>query len=271
MAHTAPGTSFNAGHITDTLMRRGNFSNVPGGYSGAALGAGLLNTTVSGAASAGRCNVPPLQLVVLDDPADTISAGLRLCNNSNAPVAGGAGYQGPFASGQFYTQPAVSYANIMVSTGTLYAVPFFSSASGGRITKLGIDVTGTLTATCRLGVYGASNGQPSTLLADGGTLSGMGTLGTSGTLSPTVQLAPQTLYFLAVGCSGSATLEGATNGGGALPEPLVGLPNYTSNATRMTSAWTFTSPGGLPATFSNGGPITNAASSIPNVYARPGP
>jgi hypothetical protein len=50
-------------------MRCGNFTNVPGGYSGVEVGAGVLNTTVGGTAAAGRCAIPPLQLVVLDGTA----------------------------------------------------------------------------------------------------------------------------------------------------------------------------------------------------------
>jgi hypothetical protein len=246
--------------------RRCAFTNVPTGYTGVELGAGVVDTSVSGTASAGKCNVPPLQLIVLDDPTNTASATVSLCNNSNALVAGCTGYQGPFAAGQFYTQPAVSYVNVMVTANTLYAVPFLSPASGGPITKLGIDVT-TGPATCRVGVYGASNGQPNALIADGGTLSGTGagTLTTSGTFSAPVQLAPQTLYFLAVGCNGAPTLKGANSGGGALSEPLTGVPNYNANATRIIASWTFTS-GGLPTLFGSG---TITASPIPSVYAGP--
>ena len=58
---------------------------MPIGYSGVELGAGVLDTTVSGTASAGGCAVPPMQLVVLDAPPDQTTS---LCNNSNALVAG---------------------------------------------------------------------------------------------------------------------------------------------------------------------------------------
>ena len=273
------GLGINPGQITDTQMLCGAFTNVPIGYTGVELGAFALtsatpaettNTAVSGTASAGKCNIPPLQLIVLDDPNNSASASVSLCNNSNALVAGCTGYQGPFAASQFYTQPAISYKNVTLTANTLYAVPFLSPASGGPITKLGIDVV-TGSAICRVGVYGASNGQPSALIADGGTLSatGAGTITTSGTFSAPVQLAPQTLYFLAVGCSGAPTLMGAGNGGGSLSEPLIGVPNYMASATRMTASWTFAS-GGLPTLFGNG-TITSTANSIPNVYAGPGP
>ncbi len=261
----AQGTSVDAGQITDTQMRCGNFTNVPNGYFGVELGYGALNTTVSGTASAGRCAVPPLQLVVLDGAADP---SLSLCNNSNALVAGCTGYQGPFAAGQFYTQPAVSFGTVSVNGNVLYAVPFFSPASGGAITKLAIDVLNTGTKTCRVGVYNAFNGQPSTLITDGGTLSGTGTLVTSATLTPSVQLAPQTLYFLAVGCSGNAMLLGALNNVGAASGPLTGSPTtYADTTTQITATWTFSS-GALPTIFGNG-TITSAAGSIPNVYAGP--
>ncbi len=126
---------------------------------------------------------------------------------------------------------------------------------------------GAVSATCDVGVYGAVNGQPNTLIADGGTLSGTGTLVTAGTLSEAVQLAPQTLYFLAVGCNSSASLIGAINNTGALSGPLTGGPDFTDTTTQMTAPWTFVA-NALPTLFGNG-TITSAAGSIPNVYAEP--
>jgi hypothetical protein len=258
--------SFNAGQITDTQMRCGNFSSVPAGYYGVELDDGVVDTVVSGTASAGKCAISPLQLVVLDGTAD---ASVSLCNNSNALVAGCTGYQGAFASGQFYTQPATSFGTVSVSGNVLYAVPFISPASGGPITKLGIDVP-TGTALCRLGVYYAFNGRPSTLIADGGTVSGSGSLVTAaGALSAPVQLAPQTLYFLAVGCNGPAStlLLGAVNNGGALSGPLTGGANYSVPASQITAPWAFSS--GQLSTIFGSGTITTSNGSIPNVYAKP--
>ncbi len=126
---------------------------------------------------------------------------------------------------------------------------------------------GAGSATCDVGVYGAVNGQPNTLIADGGAVSGTGTLVTAGTLSAAVQLAPQTLYFLAVGCNSSASLIGAINNTGALSGPLTGGSDFTDTTTQMTAPWTFVA--NAPPTLFGNGTITSAAGSIPNVYAEP--
>ena len=266
-----------AAPITDTQMRCGGFTNVPAGYSGVELGAGVinatltgaLNTTVSGTAAAGRCAVPPIQLVVLDAPADPTSS---LCNNSNALVAGCTGYQGGFATGQFYTQPAVSFGTVTAATNVLYAVPFYSPASGGPITKLGVDLVHNVsTSLCEVGIYNSVSGSPTTLIADGGTLTltSVGTVVTTGTFSAPVQLAPQTLYFLAVGCNGPVNLEGVpTSSHGGFTTPLVGAAGFADTSTQITATWTF-APGALPSTFANGGSTTIVNGDVPNVYAGP--
>jgi hypothetical protein len=92
-----------------------------------------------------------------------------------------------------------------------------------------------------------------------------GTFTTSGAFS--LNLAPGTLYFLAVGCSGTVTLEGVVAGGGA-SVPLTGAAGFTTTSTQITSTWTFTA-GDLPPTFANGGSITSTAGPVPNVYAGP--
>ncbi len=261
--------SLDAGQITDTQMRCGGFASFPSGYFGVKIGSGAANTTVSGTASAGRCAVRPVQLVHLDDPANSIGASLSLCNNSNAVVAGCTGYQGPFAAGQFYTQPAVSYGTVAISGNVLYAVPFFSPASGGAITKLGLQVTTIGAASlCEVGVYYAAASLPTTLMLDGGAL----TVNNAGTLAPvntglSGALAPQTLYFLAVRCNGSVTFEGAITGGG-FTTPLVGGTDLTHTSTQITAPGTFGS-GALPATFNTGGAISSVAGPVPNVYAGP--
>jgi hypothetical protein len=276
VANAAAG-SLNAGNVTDTQVRCGAFSSVPTGYLGVELGAGALgtiingafDTTVSGTASGPKCAMPPLQLVVMDVPADPTSS---LCNNSNALVAGCVGYQGTFAGGQFYTQPAVSFGTVSLAGNILYAVPFYSPASGGPITKLGLDVLQTGSATlCNVGVYNAFNGVPSTLVATGGTLSAITatTVTTSGAFSAPVELAPQTLYFLAVGCSGSVMVEGApTASNSGFTGPLTGAPSFTAPTSQISVAWAF-SAGSLPSTFTSTGTITTAYADVPNVYAGP--
>jgi hypothetical protein len=207
--------------------------------------------------------------VRLDDPANSLSASLSLRNNSNAPAAGCTGYQGPFAAGQFYTQPVVNYGTTAVTGSRLYAVPFYSPASGGAMTKLGIDVVANpgTTTHCEVGVYTNMSGLPAQLIADGGALTVLaaGTVVTTGAFSAPVQLAPQTLYFLAVGCDGTLTLQGNLASGlnVGLPTPLVGAPGFLVNSTQLYTTWSF---GALPNPF---GAVTTANGPIPNVYAGP--
>jgi hypothetical protein len=118
------------------------------------------------------------------------------------------------------------------------------------------------------GVYNAVNGAPDTLITDGGTLSGTGTRITTAPLSPAVNLAPQRLYFLAVGCNLATSLLGARNGVGALNASLIGGATFPSNSTQITSVWTF-SANHLPATFANGGAISVTSGSVPGVFAGP--
>ncbi len=76
------------------------------------------------------------------------------------------------------------------------------------------------------------------------------------------------LYFLAVGCNGSASLKGALNNTGAASGSVTGAPTtYTDTTSQITATWTFSS-GALPTMFGNG-TITTAAGNIPNVYAGP--
>ncbi len=259
--------SLNPGQITDTQVRCGNFGNVPSGYAGVKVAVNTVSTTVSGTVGAAQCAIPPAQLVTLDQ-GGPIDPSNSLCNNSNAVVAGCTGYQGGFAASQFYTQPAVAYGNVVLSTHVLYAVPFFSPANGGTITKLGLDVInpGTLVppTQCEVGIYNAFNQAPTTLLVDGGAVpvTAAGSFTSSGTFS--LQLAPSTPYFLAVGCNGTVTLLGALAGGG-LSNPLVGAPDFTTTSTRLSTT-TWPAPLSLPTSF---GAVTRIAGSVPNVYAGP--
>ena len=77
---------------------------------------------------------------------------------------------------------------------------------------------------------------------------------------------PNTLYFLAVGCDGTVSVEGtdSTRSGSGT---LVGLPDYTTAAsTSLSTSWTY-SAGNLPATFPTIG--YSSSTVIANVYAGP--
>jgi hypothetical protein len=271
----------NPGQITDTQVKCGGFSNTPPGYFGIELGLGTVNTTVTGTSAAPKCTIYSFQLVKLDGLADSTTS---LCGNSDAAVAGCTGYQGSFAQGQpgqSYTQPAVAYSTGTIGGGTLYAMPIFSPVTGGTITKLGLDVIGAGSATtCSVGVYNASVQAPTSLINIGTVTSGGATVVASGTVSitgagmsigtlasPGAELAPGTLYFLAVGCNGSVTVEGVTGtGAGSMTGPLVGARHLIDNNGGIAdNSWSFSTV--LPINF----PVPSRTSGqwIPNVYAEP--
>jgi hypothetical protein len=79
-------------------------------------------------------------------------------------------------------------------------------------------------------------------------------------------LLPNTLYFLAIGCNGTVTVE-ATGSSSGLTGVLVGLPDFlTSASTNLSVAWTY-GAGNLPTTF--GTPTYASSTVVPNVYVGP--
>jgi hypothetical protein len=262
--HTATnpinGTA-NPAQITDTQMKCGSLVSVPSTYYGVELAAGTISTTVSGTAAAGKCNIPGVQLVHLDG---SIDSTVTLCNNSNATVMA-CGSGSGLAAGRFYTQPALAYTTVALASNTLYAVPF-DNPSGGTISKLGAQVTATGTATqCDLGVYSALGGAPGSLLLDSGQIAASA-VGMKVNTGLNLVLLPNTLYFLAMGCNGTVTVE-ATGSASGLTGVLVGLPDFvTSASTSVSVAWTY-GAFSLPASF---GAASYASSTVvPNVYVGP--
>jgi hypothetical protein len=77
-------------------------------------------------------------------------------------------------------------------------------------------------------------------------------------------LAPGTLYFLAIGCNGSLTLEGVVGPGG-LSGPLVGVARLSDTVSGIvSSSWTYTaSLSPFPS------PSRVSGAWVPNVYAQP--
>ncbi len=261
------------GQISDTQMKCGSLQSVPPSYHGVELGAGVINTTVGGTASSGKCNVPSGQLLVLDG---AINQTVSLCNNSNAPSAYCAGYQyqNGFAAGRYYTQPSLGYVSVALSGAasgptTLYGIPFINP-TGGTITQMGIQVTVAGTGTtpqCELGIYSSANGVPANLLLDSGLVSvGFATPRFNTGLN--FVFAPNTLYFLAIGCNTAVSVEGTTGTNG-LAGLLLGEPDLTTfGATNVTSTWSAFAAHGLPATF--GTVITPRASTdVPNIHVGP--
>ena len=263
------GGSLYPGQITDTQVKCGPFADTPLGYSGVELSAGTANSTVGGTSAAGDCTINPVQLVRLDGPADLRTISTSLCNNSNALVAGCTGYQGGFAQGQAYTQPAVAYSTLSASGNVLFAVPFFSPATGGTINKLGVNVTAWSTGSatqCLLGIYNSIAQAPTSLIVSKAvTVSG---IGTPKATALGAQLSPGTLYFLAVGCNAAVTLDGVIGPGG-LSVPLVGAQVLTDTASGIiSSSWIYpTSPIALPNPFGASSQVSGAW--VPNVYAEP--
>ncbi len=259
--------AYNPGQITDTEMKCGSFPNVPSGYSGVKLSVGTANSAVSGTTVEGRCQIAPAQLVLLDQ-GGPVDASTSLCNNGAAVIAGCTGFRGSFPAGQFYTQPAIGYGNVSVVGNTLYAVPFFSPATGGAAAKLGLDVMGLAPVSpasqCEVGIYKAFGQTPTTLIVDGGTVpvTAMGSFTSTGIFS--VQLAPSTPYFLVVGCNGSVTLEGVVAGQG-LSIPLVGASSFAATSTTLSAVWSYTTlPTSFPTSF-----VARSPGPAPNVYVGP--
>ena len=276
MASDSTSAYHNPGQITDTQMRCGALQSVPLSYRGVELGAGAANITVGGTTVSGVCHAPAAQLIVLDaTPDQTVS----LCDNSNALVTFCAGYQGGFAPGRAYTQPALGYTPLTTgvilsgaATGptTLYAVPFINPG-GGMLTRIGIYVTAPgggigAASMCELGVYASASGAPGALLLDAGPVPV--TVGGAQTLtSQNFLVQPNTLYFLAVGCNGNVSVQGttATNGPVGL---LLGEPDYiTFGATSATTSWSPFTANGLPQTFPMA--IFASTANVPNVYVSP--
>lgn len=272
----------NPGQISDTQMRCGPLRSVPPNYYGVEVSAGAVDTTVSGTVAAGQCNVPARQLITADGVAGPIGAGgaidpsVSLCNNSNSPVAFCGGYQSGFASGRYYTQPALGYATKPLTgaaTNTpLYAIPFVNP-TGGPVTRIGIQVTtpGASGAMCELGVYSSVNGAPGALLLDGGPVTASATPGPQMITGLTFYVQPGTLYFLAAGCNAMVSVEGTANTNG-LAGLLVGEPDFTTfGATAISATWPTFTAHGLPATFPT--PIAYAiianSTPAPNVYVGP--
>ena len=272
-------SAFSPSQFTDTQMKCGSFANTPPGRSAIELGAGTANTTVAGTVAAPQCTIQPFQLVSLDGPVDPSTS---FCGNSDAAIVGCTGYQSGFAAGQSFTQPAVVYTTATALGTGLYAVPFFSPAGGGTATKLSLNVTSIGGASqCLVGIYTSLAQKPSTLVSIG-TLSTTGApVGAYGTLTvsignltanlptPGAELAPGTLYFLAVGCNGTPTVYGVVAPGG-LSVPLVGAQSRTDTASGIVAAsWTYpTVTIALPASFPT--PISRTTGAwVPNVYVKP--
>ena len=260
------------GQITDTQMKCGGLQSVAPAYHGVELGTGVVNITVSGTAASSQCNVSAAQLLVVDSAVDpTVS----LCNNSNALQVFCAGNQNQsgFAASRNYTQPALFYASVGLTgsappaSTNLYAIPFINP-TGGAITQIGLHVaaTGGTASLCELGIYSTVAGAPGALLLDAGPVA-VGTTGKKTLTVPSFLVLPNTLYFLAVGCNGTVTVQGTLNTNGPLGL-LLGEPDYiTFGATSVTTIWPMFAANGLPTPF---GPATLAATvNVPNVYVTP--
>ena len=273
----------NPGQISDTAMACGPLRSVPPNYYGVEVSAGAVHTTVTGTVAAGQCNVPAMQLITADGVAGPIGAAgaidpsVSLCNNSNSPVVFCGGYQSGFASGRYYTQPALGYASSAALNGAaantpLYAIPFVNP-TGGPITQIGLQVTtpGPSGAMCELGVYSSVKGAPGALLLDAGPVTASAPAGPQMITGLTFYVQPGTLYFLAVGCNAAVSVEGTANTNG-LAGLLVGEPDFTTfGATAISATWPTFTAHGLPATFPTPIGYANVTNSTPapNVYVGP--
>jgi len=270
----SPGSgSSNPGQVTDTQMQCGSLQSVPPNYEAIELGAGIVNTTVSGTSAAARCHVPATQMIVADG---AIDATTSLCNNPGSPVVYCGGGGSGFASGRYYTQLSLGYSSAASVNGTptstpLYAMPFINPG-GGPISQIGIQVSGTGTmGQCELGIYSSVAGAPRTLLLDAGPVTVLGT--TTGPLTITglnFFIQPGTLYFLAAACNVTVPVWGTANTNGLIGL-LMGEANFTDfGATSVSGSWSAFTANQLPSTFPTLSYATVANSTPwPNVYVGP--
>jgi len=255
-------TELNPAQITDTQMKCGSLSNVQTNYYAVEVAAGAVNTSITGTASAGDCNVPGSQLVHVD--LSPLDPSVSICNNSAATVVFcGPAFSG-FAAGQSYTQPAPGFSTVSISSGMLYAVPF-ETPIGGTVTKIKIDVPGVTTSmSCELGVYASNSGAPGALILDAGATPAFVGPGVQ-SLAVNLMLSPHVVYFLAVGCSQGVTLEGSTSNAN-LSGVLSGLRPVSAGDpnTALSGVWMTFGP--LPMTFPT---LIYANAPSPNVYVTP--
>ena len=260
----------NPGQITDTQMKCGSLGSIPPNYYGVWLGRSTNNVTVSGTAAPSRCGVPGTQLVYLDGPPDPT---ITLCNNSNAAIVICGGVTG-LPPGRFYTQPTLSYTPMTLagasgpSATTLYAVPYVNP-TGGVISQMGIAVTTAVGGHCELGVYASTGGAPGALLLDAGQVPTSAT-GMITRASSSLFLQPNTLYFLVVGCTGNAQIEGT-----AFANGLTGLfygqdhIDVAPNENIVNTTWVY-STNNLPKIFGTPTYLPSTTSGaptvVPNVY-----
>lgn len=118
------------------------------------------------------------------------------------------GFQtGRYITGRAYE--AGSSTTLSASANVLYAQPLIMDGSATWTSlSIGVQATGTATA-CRLGIFNSSNGVPTTLLLDAGTVAVTGTGTQSATIS---QALPVGWYFGVVVCNGTVTLYGSSPG-----------------------------------------------------------
>lgn len=160
------------------------------------------------------------------------------------------------STGQYLTLDGATDATLALTLNRLYLVPFLVRGPMS-VDRIAIEVTtgGSAGSVIRLGIYNSSNGLPSTVLVDAGTVDGTGIAVVSATVAVTLQ--PAQVWLAAVAQTAAPTVRTRTG-----VNPLV--PIQTPGAQNAVSIYIDSVSGALP-TFS-GSPT--AFTHAPKMYLR---
>jgi len=166
-----------------------------------------------------------------------------------ADLSGGGGTRGPafhpgYVSGRYYETFNVGLPSTSLPTAnTMYAVPFYCREPT-TFTKLAFRTTGTVAGNYEIGVYNNSNGQPSTLLVDGGSHA-VASNQINSVTGLTINLNVG-WYWLVIAFSSASNIYYTTST--TELSWLLGLTDPTVGALCITGAWTY-SAGHFPTNF----------------------
>lgn len=166
-----------------------------------------------------------------------------------------------YVTGRFYTRPFANGLSVAgISTGTMYAMPFYVAATT-TFTKLMVAVTTAVAAsTIRVGIYNNSGGQPSSLVLDAGTISAAAT----GDISATISQALNPGWYWLVMTPSVNGISVRVSTAGTDQTWMFGTTTSNGNQTGFQVTFTF---GALPGTFPGGG--TYGSSTFPVLWIAP--
>lgn len=167
-------------------------------------------------------------------------------NNKNTPGI-------PTVSGRFYSCPFVeSLTTFAMSASILYAIPILlTSAETGQTNNIEVTVQ-SAGNNLRMGIYADSDGVPSSLILDAGTVSLTGTGNKPISISQNLSAG---WYWLACVTNGTPTVR-ALSQSNALP--VLGFTSATDTTTHVGWSVAFTYAA-LPNPFTGGGALMTTA------------